>query len=79
MLHREGDLPAVINVNYEGWWKNGKRHREGDLPAVIDGHRQERREWWIEGNRHRDNERPAIVSGDYKEWWVNGCFNGRKL
>ena len=35
-LHRENDLPAIIQANgTQEWWLNGQRHRENDLPAVI--------------------------------------------
>ena len=40
LLHREGDLPAVVCYNKYGetdlkWYKNGLLHREEDLPAVT--------------------------------------------
>ena len=48
--HRDGDLPAVEEVNgYKCWYKNGKKHRDGDLPAVVlaDG----TKEWWKYGGK----------------------------
>ena len=35
VLHRDGDLPAVITVRgHKEYWKNGKRHRDHG-PAII--------------------------------------------
>ena len=35
VLHRDGDLPAVITVRgHMEYWKNGKRHRDYG-PAII--------------------------------------------
>ena len=35
-LHRDGDLPAVIEVDGTlKWFWRGKAHRDGDLPAII--------------------------------------------
>ena len=35
VLHRDGDLPAVISARGDlEYWKNGKRHRDNG-PAVI--------------------------------------------
>jgi hypothetical protein len=51
VLHRDGDLPAVmLNYGAMGWFDHGRLHRGGDLPAIIDG---PRREWWDAGERHR--------------------------
>ena len=34
-LHRDGDKPAVEDINgYKAWYQNGKRHRDGDKPTV---------------------------------------------
>lgn len=34
-LHRDNDLPAVIDGVNKKWYKYGKLHRDNDLPAVI--------------------------------------------
>ena len=35
VLHRDGDLPAIITVRgHMEYWKNGKRHRDHG-PAII--------------------------------------------
>ena len=38
-LHRDGDLPAVLNEKEDSWthYKYGLKHRDGDKPAVKDG------------------------------------------
>lgn len=49
LLHRNGDIPAVINSDGTmQWFKNGKRHRDGDRPAVI--YNTGNMEWWENGN-----------------------------
>lgn len=70
-LHRENDLPAVINVDgTKEWWKFAKRHRENGQPAIEGA--AGTREWWVENERHRDNG-PAVEKMDgTKEWWVHG-------
>jgi hypothetical protein len=36
-LHRENDLPAVVNADgTREWWVNGERHRDDLLPAIIN-------------------------------------------
>ena len=48
-LHRdpESGLPAIIRLDQQEWWVDGKRHREGDLPAIYrsDG----RCKWYLNG------------------------------
>eukprot|EP01117_Protostelium_nocturnum_P012134 TRINITY_DN4452_c0_g1_i17.p1 TRINITY_DN4452_c0_g1~~TRINITY_DN4452_c0_g1_i17.p1 ORF type:complete len:116 (+),score=25.07 TRINITY_DN4452_c0_g1_i17:74-421(+) len=49
-VHRDNDLPAIIEANgTQYWFKKGKPHRDNNLPAIIraDG----TREWWKEGKR----------------------------
>jgi len=71
-LHRENDLPALIDFDgTQEWYKNGKLHRESDLPAIIthDGHQG----WFINGLRHRENDLPACVDADGSQaWFING-------
>jgi hypothetical protein len=68
MLHRNGDLPAVIidgkPYNYNSnsklkWYRYGKLHRCDDRPAIVrsDGNQ----EWWVNGKRHRNGDKPAFV------------------
>ena len=78
LLHRDGDLPAVINTDgSQHWFINGFRHRDDDQPAAIytsesyynGGHQY----WFINGELHRDNNQPAVIYGDgSKEWYVGG-------
>ena len=75
MLHRDDDLPAVIDAyGYQAWYKHGKRHRDGDLPAVLcaDGSMQ----WWKEGTIHRDGDLPACIYADgCQKWCVEGSIH----
>ncbi len=59
VLHREGDLPAVYDLEkgMTEWFIKGKRHRENNLPAVL--HSIGLFEFWLNGKRHRTNG-PAI-------------------
>lgn len=35
-LHREGDLPALIDNKGNVWyWREGQYHRDGSKPAVV--------------------------------------------
>lgn len=75
ILHRDNDLPAIINKQLKAWYKNGVRHRENDLPAV-EYHSGEK-QWHINGNLHRDNDHPAIEQYlnnelQYFAWFLNG-------
>ena len=52
------------SVEYESFYKEGKRHREGDRPAVVyyraDGS-VDRESFYKQGKRHREGDRPAVV------------------
>ena len=71
ILHRDGDLPAVVTANgYKAWHKHGERHRDGDLPAIkwANGDKS----WWKDGKRHRECG-PARIWDDVKmDWWYDG-------
>lgn len=45
LVHRDGDLPAIISSGVQHWFKHGRHHRDGNLPASIWSHG--RKEWWI--------------------------------
>jgi len=69
-LHRDNDLPALIEyykngrVYREKWYSNGKLHRENDLPAYITYYN-------TDVNRIVDNN-GVIESVCIEEWYVNG-------
>ena len=74
IIHRDGDLPAIINSNGDKfWYKNGVIYRDNDLPAIewADGEK-----WWYKnGHLHRDNNLPSIIKySGVKEWWIDGNF-----
>lgn len=76
LLHRDGDLPAVIGYwngkkSREEWYKEGKRHREGDQPAYIlyyypDGGKSGEA-WFQDGKSHREGDLPTHI-----RYWMNG-------
>lgn len=77
LLHRDGDLPAVINTDgSQHWFRNGRRHRDNDQPAAIytsESFYNGSQYWYINGELHRDNNQPAVIYGDgSKEWYVDG-------
>ena len=48
MIHRDFDLPAVIDIHgYRAWYRHGILHREGGKPTRVlqDG----KMEWWDHG------------------------------
>src|ERR1700739_1386909 len=71
-LHRDGDLPAVIQ--FDGtlkWFKNGKMHREGDKPAFISGWSGNKC-WYKNGLTHRDGNKAAVITPYSRSWHKNG-------
>jgi hypothetical protein len=60
-LHRDNNLPAVVQVNGDKrWYIDGFLHRGNDLPAVIlaNGHK----EWYIFGEKYKSNASYAIFN-----------------
>jgi len=77
-VHREGDLPAVIEGDICEWYKNGVLHREGDNPAVIvvDDDGDDYKLWYKNGVLHRDGDNPAYVQADcLREWYKDGLLH----
>lgn len=70
LIHRDRDLPAVINANGGAVWFQGSLwHRDGDLPAYIGGDGTVM--WYQTGQRHRING-PAVIRSNMLEWWIRG-------
>jgi hypothetical protein len=77
-LHRDGDLPAYIQMDLdEGtetreWYQHGKLHRDGDLPATITKKVQEGREGTFLS---------SVPIGHYllKEWYKYGKLHREGL
>ncbi len=70
-LHRDNDLPSIVNGRFLQWYRHGKSHRDGDLPAVV--YPNGRRVWKKNGIIHRDGG-PAIVDDTnyVYEWYQHG-------
>lgn len=71
MLHRGGDLPAVIQDDgVRSWYRFGRLHRIGGPARTwADGSEM----WYVDGKLHRDGDLPAAVYiGDSKRWYKNG-------
>ncbi len=70
--HRDGDQPAVVQIDGTiSWRKNGKHHRGSDKPAIIffGG----AMEWYKDGQLHREDDKPAIISPNgTMRWFKNG-------
>ncbi len=72
-IHRDYDLPAVIQSNgTKMWYQHGKIHREGK-PAVIwvNGTNC----WYKHGLLHREEGKPARTLKDSTEWYENGLLH----
>ena len=76
-IHRDGDLPAVIDSDYQSWFKEGIAHRDGDMPAIVyaDGSQ----EWYKEGKNHRDGDLPAVVYADGSQEWCKDDVYHREI
>lgn len=74
LLHRDNDLPAVIENEGREWYQNDLLHRDNDLPAIEKTNGD--KEWYQNGLFHRDNDLPAIISSNkgftIEEWYQNG-------
>lgn len=76
LLHRDNDLPAIIDKLGHFWFKEGKKHRDNDLPAVewFDSGK----EWYQNGLIHRENG-PAVIDKDGSSHWFNQGVKHRNL
>jgi hypothetical protein len=70
-LHREGDKPALIELDsgISSYYINGKLHRDGDDPAVESNWFSQ---WYKDGLLHRENDLPAVVDDEQYEWYRSG-------
>jgi hypothetical protein len=73
--HREGDLPASVDISRKMWWVNGRVHRDNDKPAIE--YENGGMSWYQRGKLHRDGGLPAVCTWIDKdtlveEWWENG-------
>jgi len=51
-LHRDNDLPAIINSDgTEKWYQNDQLHRDNDSPAIIYGSGSQ--SWYQNDKLHR--------------------------
>lgn len=88
-LHREGDLPAVINYyengnkERESWFMHGYEWRDDDKPSDIKYYENGniKQEKWIDCmSIDRENNLPAFIKYDengnkkHEEWWVDDVF-----
>lgn len=71
VLHRDGDLPAVIYATGDKeWYKNGKQHRGADLPSSIKVSGEKR--WYKNGIRHRKKGPAIIFSKGAEHFYIDG-------
>ena len=67
-LHRDNDLPAVVDSNGDQfWWQHGQLHRDDGQPAFVEANGDQF--WYQHGQCHRDGDRPAIVRADGDQFW----------
>ena len=68
-IHRDRDLPAIVDKDSKQWLQHNKRHRDGDKPAVISKNGD--KAWYQNGKAHREGDLPAIISKNGKYWIKN--------
>jgi hypothetical protein len=74
LLHRNEDLPAIVDSNTEMWYQFGQKHREGYKPAVIeDGHAQ----FYFLNKRVEENEFMKMCNNINKYKYTEN-FNNEK-
>jgi hypothetical protein len=82
VLHRDGDLPAIIFDNGQmEWYNNGRPHRDGDKPAVMDT--KGNMSWVVHGRIHRAydagvsaKDQPAVILEDgSRRWYCNDVLH----
>lgn len=74
VLHREGDKPAVVSYDPNGWiiceqyYEYGRLHRTGDKPALIIYESIYGdigcEKYYRDGRLHRDGNKPAFIIYD---------------
>jgi len=71
-LHRDNDLPAVIDSDgTQEWFIDGLLHRDNDQPAAIFS--TGNKAWYQHGKLHRDNDLPAVIEVDgTQKWYQHG-------
>lgn len=75
LIHRDNDLPAVVNANgTQKWFQYGKIHRDNDKPATIyqeyrNGSVYIRYSYQQNGKLHRENDQPAVFDTDDNYQW----------
>jgi hypothetical protein len=71
LLHRDNDLPAVIQEDgTQMWYMNGKQHRDNDRPAVIWANGTQI--WFSDDQVYRANGLPTYVGVDGTQQWHVG-------
>ena len=59
-IHRDNDLPAVVDPNNETWYQNGLIHRDGGAAIIFYELGRPVQQFWLQhGVRHREDG-PAI-------------------
>lgn len=70
LLHREGDLAAIIFANgSKEYYENGVLHRGGGLPAFDTPFMKK---YYVRGLLHREGNYPAMDSQYCKKYFMNG-------
>jgi hypothetical protein len=77
-IHRDDDLPAVINSNgTQIWYQHGKTHRDGDQPAINQNNGTQH--WLLHDNYYtRPNNLPSILYPPHVES-LNMYYRNGKL
>lgn len=54
-LHRDNDLPAIVNGNHKEWCQHGQLHRIGG-PAIMGRYNDQQDSHWLNGRWHSYEE-----------------------
>lgn len=75
ILHRDGDLPAIIERNGSKWYyKYGKLHRDNGLPAVEYSNGGKR--WYVNDVLYRSSNLPPIILSNGTGYlYINGILS----
>jgi hypothetical protein len=75
ILHRDDDLPAIIDGGCYQWFQDGLLHRNGDKPAYING---DDIRYYKMGQVHRDGGKAAVITKGFyppaKSYYYRGKY-----
>lgn len=69
MLHRDGDMPAIIYSSGGcEWFKNNMPYRDDDMPLSVHSNGSE--EWYVGCDRWYRKDGPTYIGYDGRLSWI---------